>query len=155
VLPVALLAAFFPGPVFAQARTEATVLMSTHKEQRADQERYGYATAVIAGDTIYLSGIVAGQAPGETDLVPAYDRVFRQIGAALKRAGATLDDVVDMTTYHTDITAQIEPFSEVKKRHFTGLPHAWTAIDVDRLLPDGGLTEVKVVAHRRGAAVAK
>jgi hypothetical protein len=27
VLPVALLAAFFPGPVFAQARTEATVLI--------------------------------------------------------------------------------------------------------------------------------
>ena len=112
-------------------------------------------SAVIAGDMIYLSGIVAGQGPGETDLVPAYDRVFRQIGAALKRVGASLDDVVDMTTYHTDITAQIDTFAQVKKRHLTGLPPAWTAIDVDRLLPDAGLTEVKVVAHRRGAAVAK
>ena len=155
VVPVALLAAFFPGPVFAQARTDATVIMSTHAQQRADQESYGYATAVIAGDMIYLSGIVAGQGPGETDLVPAYDRVFRQIGAALKRVGASLDDVVDMTTYHTDITAQIDTFAQVKKRHLTGLPPAWTAIDVDRLLPDAGLTEVKVVAHRRGAAVAK
>ncbi|MGF1456223.1 MAG: hypothetical protein ACFB6R_12720 [Alphaproteobacteria bacterium] len=24
---------------------------------------------------------------------------------------------------------------------------AWTAIDIDRLYPDGGLVEIKVVAH--------
>ena len=79
----ALVATVFPGPVFGQARTESTVLMSTNEQARADQEQYGYADAVIAGDLIFLSGIVAGRAPGETDLVPAYERVFRHIGAFL------------------------------------------------------------------------
>jgi hypothetical protein len=31
-------------------------------------------------------------------------------------------------------------------------PPAWTAIDVDRLLPDGGIAEVKIIARRPTAA---
>ncbi len=142
------LALVFPGPLLAQARTDATVLMSTNAQHRADQESYGYADAVIAGDLVFLSGIVAGKAPGETDLKPAYERVFRQITAILKRAGATPADVVDMTSFHTDIEAEIGPMSEVAKRVLGSPPPAWTAIDVDRLLPDGGITEIKVVARR-------
>ena len=142
------IALVFPGPLLAQARTEGTVLMSTNPQARADQERYGYADAVIAGDLVFLSGIVAGKAPTETDLLPAYERVFRQITAILKRAGATPADVVDMTSFHTDIEAEIGPMSEVAKRVLGTPPPAWTAIDVDRLLPDGGITEIKVVARR-------
>ena len=126
--------------------------MSTNEQARADQEPYGYADAVVAGDFIFLSGIVAGRAPGETDLIPAYDRVFRQIGAILKRAGADYGDIVDMTSFHTDVTAEIGALSEVQKRYLNSPPPAWTAIDVDRLLPDGGITEIKVVAHRPAAA---
>ncbi|MFC7500178.1 Rid family hydrolase [Enterovirga sp. GCM10030262] len=148
----ALVATVFPGPVFGQARTESTVLMSTNEQARADQEQYGYADAVIAGDLIFLSGIVAGRAPGETDLVPAYERVFRHIGAILKRAGADYEDIVDITSFHTDITAEIGAMSEVQKRHLKSPPPAWTAIDIDRLLPDGGVTEIKVIARRPGAA---
>ena len=148
----ALVATVFPGPLLAQARTDSTVLMSTNEQARADQEQYGYADAVVAGDFIFLSGIVAGRAPGETDLIPAYDRVFRQIGAILKRAGADYGDIVDMTSFHTDVTAEIGALSEVQKRYLKSPPPAWTAIDVDRLLPDGGITEIKVVAHRPAAA---
>ena len=148
----ALLAvALTPGSALAQARTEQTVLMSANPRERAGQEQYGYASAVIAGDTIYLSGVVAGQAPGETDLVRGYERAFDQIEATLKRMGAGLDDVVEMTTFHTDIAAQIDTLSAVSKRRLTGQPPAWTAIDVDRLLPEKGLTEIRIIAHRLGA----
>jgi enamine deaminase RidA (YjgF/YER057c/UK114 family) len=53
------------APLEAQTRTAQTVLMSTNAQARADQERYGYASAVIAGDTIYLSGMVAGRHPAK------------------------------------------------------------------------------------------
>lgn len=151
-IAAALFAAIFPGPLFAQARSEATVLMSTNPQARQDQEKYGYSDAVIAGDMIFLSGIVVGQAPGETDLAPAFDRVFRHIDRILNRAGASLDDVVDMTSFHTDIAAQISPMAEAAKRHLKSPPPAWTAIDVDRLLPDRGIAEIKVVARKSGAA---
>ena len=138
--------------VEAQTRTNKTVLMTTNEQARADQERYGYASAVIAGDTIYLSGMVAGQAPGEKDFVPAFERVFRAAEATLQRAGSSLADVVDITSFHTDITAQIEDLSAVQKRVLGSPPPAWTAIDVDRLLPDNGIAEIKIVARRSAPA---
>ena len=107
---------------------------------------------MIAGDLIFLSGIVAGQAPGETSLAPAYERVFRIIGRILERAGASHADIVDVTSYHTDITAQIEAYSEVQRRFLGSPPPAWTAVDVDRLLPDRGITEIKIVARRPAAS---
>ena len=153
LLTGSLAAALNPAAAGAQTRTADNVLMSTNAQARADQERYGYNDAVIAGDLIFLSGIVAGQAPGETTLTPAYERVFRIIGGILERAGAGYGDVVDVTTFHTDVTAQIEAYSEVQRRFLGSPPPAWTAIDVDRLLPDGGITEIKIVARRsRGEA---
>ena len=131
----------------AQTRTAETVLMSESPGGRAFQEQYGYSDAVIAGDTIYLSGIVVGQAEGEP-LEAAYARAYDHIGRILKRAGAGWENVVDVTSFHTDVNAQLEAMSAVHKRHLAAPYPAWTAIDVDRLIPEGGITEIKIVAHR-------
>ena len=90
----------------AGERQKATVLMSDDEGSRKFQEEWGYNDAIVAGDTIYLSGIVVGQRDGET-LEAAYERTYGQIGAILKRAGAGWDDVVDITSFHTDVTAQM------------------------------------------------
>lgn len=140
------------APAFAQARTAETVLMSLNERGRAEQERYGFSDAVIAGDLIFLSGIVTGMAPGETDLRPGYERAFKAIGRILERAGAGFGDIVDITSFHTDVAGQIDALSEVQKKYLGSPPPAWTAIDVDRLLPDNGLTEIKIVARRPAAA---
>jgi enamine deaminase RidA (YjgF/YER057c/UK114 family) len=145
---LAVLALAGPAHLAAQTRTGETVLMSENARERAGQEQLGYADAVIAGDTIYLSGIVAGQRPGETSLEPAFDRVFRQICAILKRAGAGCGDIVEMTSYHVDVVGQIEAMSAAQKRLLGSPPPAWTAVQVVRLLPEGGIAEIKVVARR-------
>ncbi|HEX9932814.1 MAG TPA: Rid family hydrolase [Allosphingosinicella sp.] len=121
--------------------------MSDDPGERRFQEETGYSDAVIAGDTIYLSGVVVGLREGE-DLAAGYDRTYRHIGGILARAGASWDDVVDMTSYHTDIAAQFEAMRAVHRRHVRAPYPAWTAIDVDRLLPERGLTEIKIVARR-------
>ncbi|WP_266095704.1 Rid family hydrolase, partial [Acinetobacter baumannii] len=84
-------------------RSAMTVIMPEDPRARAAQEDWGYAEAVVAGNTIYLSGMVVGLRPGETDLDAAFDRVFRRIEGTLKRVGASWDDVVDITSFHTDI----------------------------------------------------
>lgn len=147
---IALLAS--PALAQAQARTTETVLMSENERGRADQERYGFSDAVIAGDTIYLSGIVAGRAPGETSLEPGFERVFRHIERILVRAGSSLADIVDVTSFHTDVVGQIEAMSAVQRRLLGSPPPAWTAVQVTRLLPDNGLAEIKIVARRSAAA---
>ena len=149
--PLAALAA----PAAAQVRQEgATVLMSEHEGARKFQENWGFSDAVIVGDDIYLSGIVAGTGPGETGTEAAYERVYAQIGAVLKRAGGSWDDVVDMTSFHTDVEAQIETMAKVHKRHVKAPYPAWTAIGVSKVL-GGGITEIKVVAKRRAGNTAK
>ena len=146
----------FGSPAGAQARQQSTVLMSENEGARKFQEEWGYSDAVVAGDTIYLSGIVVGMRPGETDMAAAYDRTYRLIGSILKRAGASWDDVVDITSFHTDITAQMPAIVKAHKSYVKAPYPAWTAIDVDRLIPDGGITEIKIVARRpQGAPAAR
>ncbi|WP_162806700.1 Rid family hydrolase [Sphingosinicella terrae] len=141
-----------PGAAAGQARRQATVLMSENEGARRGQEEWGYSDAVVAGDSIYLSGIVVGLREGETDLAAAYDRAYRHIGEILRRAGASWDDVVDITSYHTDVTTQMEAIVSVHRRYVTAPFPAWTAIDVDRLIPDRGITEIKIVARRPAPA---
>ena len=136
------------------ARQPAHVVVPVDPADRQGQAEWGYADAVIDGDHVWLSGVVAGLRPGETmaDQEAAYDRAFRRLAAVLQRAGSSLDGVVEMTTFHTDLPAQIEAFKRVKHRYIRGPFPAWTAIDIDRLVPDRGLVEIKLVARRQAIA---
>jgi enamine deaminase RidA (YjgF/YER057c/UK114 family) len=140
-------AASVGGPAEAGERQRATVLMSENEGARKFQEEWGYSDAVVTGDTIYLSGIVVGLREGETDLEAAYERVYRRIGSILQRAGASWDDVVDISSFHTDVERQIGKMAAVHKSHVKPPYPAWTAIGVAKIL-GGGITEIKVVARR-------
>ena len=135
-------------------RRAENVVVPLKAGDRQVLDEWGYADAVIDGDRIWLSGVVAGLRPGETmgDQEAAYDRAFRRLGDVLKRAGSSFDGIVEITTFHTDLPAQIEAFKRVKHRYIRGPFPAWTAIDIDRLVPDRGLVEIKLVARRQPAA---
>ena len=153
IRPAPILAALLAVPAIAdgQTRQQSTVLMSEDEGSRRFQEEWGYSDAIIAGDTIYLSGIVVGQREGES-LETAYERGYAEIGDTLRRAGASWDDVVDITSYHTDVVAQMPAIVAVHRRHVRPPFPAWTAIDVDRLIPERGITEIKIVARRPAPA---
>ncbi|NNL88976.1 MAG: RidA family protein [Marinicaulis sp.] len=118
--------------------------------------QFHYSPAVRAGDFIYLAGVVAGLPQDEQgNLVPAsdenlersFDNAFQAIAYVLAAAGASWNDVVDMTSYHTDLPGQIGVMARVKDRYVTEPFPAWTAIDIDRLFPDNGIAEIKVVVY--------
>lgn len=136
------------------ARQPENVVVPVQAENRQVLEEWGYADAVIDGDRVWLSGVVAGLRPSETiaDQEAAYDRVFKRLEDVLKRAGSSFDGVVEITTFHTDLPAQIEAFKKVKHRYIRAPFPAWTAIDIDRLVPDRGLVEIKLVARRQHTA---
>lgn len=143
---LALLLAATATPALAGARQEARTVMPENPEARKFLEEWGFSDAIVTGDTVYLSGVVVGLRAGETDLPAAYTRVFDHLGTILKRAGASWDDVVDITSYHTDLTTQMPAMVAVKNRYVKAPFPAWTAIGVSRLVPDRGLTEIKLVA---------
>lgn len=134
------------------ARSSENVLMSDDEEARRSQEQFGFADAVTAGDKVYLSGIVAVLNEGETDIEASFERVYQRVSSILKRAGVGWDDIVDITSFHTDVTTQIEPMVNVQKRYIKSPPAAWTAIGIDRLIRPNGITEIKFVAQRSDAS---
>ncbi len=142
LLALAMLAVL---PAWAGARQEGKALMEEGAAGQIEEE-WGFSSALITGDTLYLSGVVAGLREGETDLGVAYDRAFKRIGAVLEKAGASWDDVVDITSFHTDVTAQMPAIVAVKNRYVSKPYPAWTAIQVSRLIPPNGITEIKIVA---------
>lgn len=141
------LAAALPVAAQAGARDDARVLMATDPGGARIENDWGFSDAIVVGDSVYLSGVVAGLREGDTDLVAAYTRAFERIGTILARAGGSWDDVVDLTTFHTDVKAQMPALVEVKRRYVKAPYPAWTAIQVVRLIPDAGITEIKVIAH--------
>jgi enamine deaminase RidA (YjgF/YER057c/UK114 family) len=133
---------------FAGARQEARVVMAGDAAELKFQEEWGYASALVSGDMVTLSGVVVGVRPGETDLRAGYTRAFERMGDILRRAGVSWDDVIDITSFHTDLTTQMPAIVAVKN-HFIQPPYpTWTAIQVSRLIPDNGITEIKIVAKK-------
>ncbi len=128
------------------SRQDSKVILSDNPQELRIEREWGFADAVVTGDTIYLSGVVAGLRPGETDLKIPYERAFERIGEILRRAGASWDDVIDITSFHTDLTSQMPAIIAVKNKYVRNPPPAWTAIQVARLIPDAGITEIKIVA---------
>ena len=131
----------------AQAQEAKRTLMPENDEARAFQEAVGYSDAVIHGDTVILSGVVAVPVEGDDGMEPSFVRVFEAIGRTLERAGANWDDVIEIETFHTDLAGQINAFAEVKNRYIKAPFPAWTAIGISALYEPTALVEVKVTAR--------
>ena len=131
----------------AGARQQALVIMPENARQRQMQEQIGWADAVVSNGIVYVSGVPAYLAAGETDMEAAFARAFDAIGKTLERAGVSWDDVVELRTYHTDPGAQLAAFAKVKSRYIKSPPPAWSAIGTSGLLQPGALVEIAVVAH--------
>ena len=119
-------------------------------------DTYGFSPAIRAGGFIYVSGVIAALpknadgdvvAPTNETLKIAYKEAFDAIDKILKQASSNWNDVVDITTYHTDLSTQGAAITEVKSRYISEPYPAWTAIDIDRLFSDNGITEIKIVAY--------
>ena len=129
------------------ARQQAQVVMPENARQRQMQEQIGWADAIVSNGVVHVSGVPAYLAPGETDTEKAYTRAFEALGKTLQRAGVSWDDVVSITTYHTDPGAQLEAFAKVKARYMKSPPPAWSAVGTTALLQPGALVEIAIIAH--------
>ena len=78
--------------------------------RRGLYETNRYSAATRSGDLLFVSGQVGSREDGSPE--PVFERqvllAFNNLVAVLEAAGCTLDDVVDVTTYHTDPDAQFE-----------------------------------------------
>lgn len=119
--------------------------------RQALYEKYKYSAAIRTGDLLFVSGQVGSREDGSPEPVFA-DQVrlaFANLKAVLAAAGATLEDVVDVTTFHTDPEAQLETILAVRDEVIGAPPYPnWTAIGVNWLA--GFDFEIKAIVRIPG-----
>jgi 2-iminobutanoate/2-iminopropanoate deaminase len=111
-----------------------------------------YSPVVVAGDLVYTAGQVALDADGS--VVPGgieeqTEQVLDNIERCLSAAGCSMEDVVKVTAFLSDLDA-FEGFNRVYARRFAEPYPARSTVGV-RLAP-GLLVEIEVVARSPGAS---
>ena len=111
-----------------------------------------YSPAVRIGDQIIISGIVGADAEGRLppDFRSQAENIFTTLEAILNEAGATLDDVASLNSYHVgDIHTQLREFVDIKATRIRPSHPTWTGVGVTQLGVPGALLEISAVAVAR------
>lgn len=111
-------------------------------------DEHGYSAAIRSGDLLFISGQVGSRTDGTPE--PQFERqvelAFENLVGVLKAAGCTVEDIVDVTTFHTDPQNQFEIIMPIKQRFFNQKPYPnWTAVGVTWLA--GFDFEIKVIVR--------
>jgi enamine deaminase RidA (YjgF/YER057c/UK114 family) len=112
------------------------------------EEKIGYSRAVRVGAALCVSGSTAmtpSGLVGKGDPYAQTIQTFKTIEAALKQAGASLNDVVRTRIY----MANIDQWQEVGRAHgeiFGNIRPATTMVEVKRLIDPDMLVEIEADA---------
>ena len=112
-------------------------------------KKFGYSPAVRAGDFLYVAGQIGlnpdGSMPAndEGQIVNAFDR----LKIVLEEAGASLDDIVELVSYHVGLQNHLGKFVEIKGRYIREPFPTWTSLEIAGLARPGLIIELKAVAY--------
>ncbi len=102
-----------------------------------------------AGRTVYVSGQVSmdaeGNVVGEGDVGAQTEKVLENVATVLEAAGGSLDDVVKVTVFITDM-GHYDGIHEVRRRFFREPYPASSMVEVSALIDPRLLVEVEAVA---------
>ena len=115
-------------------------------------EQFHFAPAVKDEEHLYCSGVIGIGPDGKASPDPQaqFTQAFESLGNVLTSAGLSFADVVEITTFHVGLQANLRAFMKVKDRYLKEPYPAWTAIGINELAVPGGLVEIKAIARLRG-----
>ena len=112
-----------------------------------------FSQGVRVGDTIYVSGQVAfdkdGAVVGKGDMRAQTRMVMENIKSVLAQSNATIDDIVKVTMFITDMSKAGEA-REVRMEYFVTNPPASTGVEVKALAHPDLLIEIEAIAILTG-----
>lgn len=110
---------------------------------------YTHLVETRGGRTLYVSGQIAldreGKVVGEGDLTAQTKQVFENLELALAAGHATLDNVVKITVFMTDVS-QLQKFRDVRDRYFTSGVPASTLVQIAQLARPELMIEIEAIA---------
>ncbi|GHG33518.1 RidA family protein [Paracoccus aerius] len=111
---------------------------------KAIYDKHKYSAAVRAGDLLFVSGQVGSREDGSPE--PEFEMQVQRAFDHLAEAAAGFNDIVDVTTFHTDPESQFAAVLKVKDRLFPSKSYpTWTAVGVNWLA--GFDFEIKIIAR--------
>jgi enamine deaminase RidA (YjgF/YER057c/UK114 family) len=112
-------------------------------------EKAPFHPAIRVGDTVWVSGSVAwdrdGNIVGGDDMRAQSRQTFANVKEVLAAAGATMDDVVKITAFLTDMDRYAE-YSAARAEAFPNNVPASTAVTAPVLIQPELLVEIEAVA---------
>ena len=119
-----------------------------------------FSRAIQVGDQLFVAGMTANSPSGAEGGASMYEQtraVFTKIRHLVEAAGGTMNDIVKMTGFITDIK-QREEYLRARRDYFTADPPASTLVEITALAAPGLLIEVEVLAiigSSRGGTVTR
>ncbi len=113
---------------------------------------YSHVVTVTGGKTIYIAGQVSidtsGAIVGAGDVKAQMDKVYQNLGVALKSVGADYNDLVKLTTYVVNFQPEhLQMLREVRANYLNPkVPPANTLVGVTALARPEYLVEIEAVA---------
>lgn len=109
----------------------------------------GYSRAVRIGNVIEVTGTVAsgddGKVVGKDDAYGQTKYIYQKIETVLKRAGATMEDVVRVRMFVTDI-ARWQEYGKAHSEFFKEIKPCNTMVQVSALIEPDYLIEIEATA---------
>ncbi|TDK45649.1 RidA family protein [Antarcticimicrobium luteum] len=112
-------------------------------------DKFGYSAAVRAGDFVYAAGQIGLNPDGS---IPESDseqirNAFDRLKIVLEAAGSSMDDVVELITYHVGIKNNLAGCVAIKADYIKAPFPTWTIIEVAGLARPELKIEIKATAY--------
>ena len=146
---VFLLAALCCAPPACVADTAATREHFAPPGYETAYHEWHYTPVLRVGETVIVSGIPAAGPGSYEDKVR---RMFGELRKQLELAGASLDDVVELTSFHVQpndsksFQEEFKRFGAIHHEFFPSHYPAWSAVGTTALLSPGAVVEMRALA---------
>lgn len=146
VLSLAILCLALPAAAQGAEDVSRTIHVPPGWEGAYD---FGYAPVVRVGNLVIVSGVPAGSQGTYEDKIR---RMYEQAVLLLAEAGAKVEDVVELTTFHRDakdtpgFSAEFDRYMPIHREFFRDHRPAWTAVGTTALLSPTAPVEMRVMA---------
>ncbi|MBT4159955.1 MAG: RidA family protein [Gammaproteobacteria bacterium] len=111
-------------------------------------DQFHFADAVVSNGHILCSGVLGTGEGGKepTSILEEFQNAWRRVGEVLAEAGADYSDIIEYTSYHVGLQANLGDFMKARDEVISEPWPAWTAIGITELAVPGAHVEIRVTA---------
>jgi enamine deaminase RidA (YjgF/YER057c/UK114 family) len=111
-------------------------------------DNFHFSEATKSNGFLLCSGVIGTGEKGKLpeDIKEEFRNAWSGIGKLLAECDISYDDIVEYTSYHVDLQANMRDFMSVRDEFLSKPWPAWTAIGITELAVPGAHVEVRVTA---------